>query len=368
MVFDQSPMVDLLDVPIRFDLAESTCPALRIDDIGWTEQDAHLSLGYGSSQGGASLRTRIGADHGVGPDDVIVTAGSAAAMHLVAQDRGHGRAVLLTPCYPPALSVPQGLGSPVDRVRLRFDDCYRMRLDDVAAVLTARTTMVSIASPQNPSGIGFGVHELRDLLAAMAERSPDAVLLVDETYRASTYGAYPVPHSAAALSPRVVVCSSLSKAHGAPGLRIGWLVVTDPGMRERLRAAKFAGVVASPGVDEMLADRLLARQDAVLRPRAEYLGERLAQLDRWAANQPLDFLRPHGGALCCLRLPHDRFGPQQVASFYAELAARETRVAPGSWFGEDDHVFRLGFGHLGVERFTEALARLGDAVVAAAGR
>lgn len=366
VVFGQSPMVGLLDVPVRYDLGESTSRALRIDEIGWSEEDARFSLDYGSSQGGISLRTRIAKDHGVAPDDVIVTSGSAAAMHLVAQDRCHGRTVLLTPCYPPARLVPEALGSPVDQVRLRFDDGYRMQVGEIAAVLTPQTTLVSIASPQNPSGIEFDLSELNELLAAMAERAPDAVLLVDETYRAATYGAYPVPPSAAPLSRRVVSCSSLSKAHGAPALRIGWLVVTDPAMRERLRAAKFAGVVASPGIDEELADRLLARQETVLRPRAKYLGERLSQLDRWAADRPVELLRPHGGALCCLRLPEDRFGPRQVQAFYAQLAARETRVAAGSWFGEDDRVLRLGFGHLRVSEFTEALARLGDAIAVSA--
>ena len=44
------------------------------------------------------------------------------------------------------------------------------------------------------------------------------------------------------------------------------------------------------------------------------------------------------------------------------LAACDTRVAPGSWFGENDRVFRLGFGHLPPADFTAALARLAQAL------
>jgi hypothetical protein len=55
---------------------------------------------------------------------------------------------------------------------------------------------------------------------AVATRAPGCGVLVDETYRAATYGEAPPP-SAARLGPAVVTCSSLSKAHGAPGLRIG---------------------------------------------------------------------------------------------------------------------------------------------------
>jgi DNA-binding transcriptional MocR family regulator len=79
-------------------------------------------------------------------------------------------------------------------------------------------------------------------------------------------------------------------------------------------------------------------------------------------------LRPDGGALCCLRLPFAEFGDAAVRAFYAELAERQTRVAPGSWFGEDDRVFRLGFGHLDAADFTEALARLGEALRRSRGR
>ncbi len=367
VVFGASPMRSLLDTRVRFDLAESTCPAVSVGEIGgWSELEG-LQLGYGTVQGNPSLRARIAEDHGVETEQVILTSGSAAAMHLIAQDRSHGRTVLVTPCYPPALLGPHGLGSPVDKVHLRFDGGYRMGLDEIADVLTAQTTLVSVASPQNPSGVRFTTQELGGLLSLMADRSPDAFLLVDETYRASTYGEDPVPQSAARLGPRVVTCSSLSKAHGAPALRIGWLAATDPSLMERLHTAKFVGSIASPGIDEELADRLLERQEAILRPRADFLEDRLAQLTDWAAHQPVDLVRPDGGALCCLRLPPDRVESAQVPAFYAELEDRKTRVAPGSWFGEEDRVFRLGFGHLGTDDFTEALARLADAL-AASGR
>lgn len=76
----------------------------------------------------------------------------------------------------------------------------------------------------------------------------------------------------------------------------------------------------------------------------------------------MEIVRPDGGAMCCLRLPADRFSDDAVTAFYARLAEHETRVAPGSWFGEDDRVFRLGFGHLPIEDFSTALDRLGDAL------
>ena len=362
--FASSPMSTLMEVPVRYDLAESTCPPLRIGDLVEPDALADLPLTYGRSSGDAELRALIGAATGVDPDQVLVTVGAIEAMFLLAQDRCRpGDAVVLaSPCFPPARTIPEGLGARMDVVALRFDDGYRLPLAAVADALTRQTRLVSVASPQNPSGVRLTDEELRGLLAAVEERAPDAVVLVDETYRESTYGNTPVPGSAAALSPRVVTCGSLSKAHGAPGLRLGWLTTTDADLYERLRNAKFLTTIACSAPDEFLAVHLLRRRSDVLAPRATLLQRALSELEQWLRDQPLEYVRPDGGALCCLRLPRDRVPDGAVPDFYARLAQREARVAPGSWFGEDDRVFRLGFGHLPPPDFTEALARLADAL------
>ena len=362
--FATSPMSDLVEVPVRHDLAESTCPALRIGDLVEPDALLDLPLGYGGSTGDAELRALIGAGTGVDAGQVLVTVGAIEAMFLLAQDTcGPGDAVVLaSPCFPPARSVPEGLGARMDVVRLRFDDGYRLPLDAVTDALTPQTRLVSLASPQNPSGVRLTEEELRGVIAAVEERAPEAVVLVDETYREATYGNDPVPTSAAAMSPRVVTCGSLSKAHGAPGLRLGWLTTTDPDLYERLRNAKFLTTIACSTPDEFLAVQLLRRRRQVLAPRAALLQHALAELEQWVADQPLQFLRPDAGALCCLRLPRDRVPDAAVPDFYARLASNQARVAPGSWFGEEDRVFRLGFGHLPPAEFTEALARLADAL------
>lgn len=360
--FAPSAMSSLIDSPVRYDLAESTCPPLRLGEVVDVADLPDLPLGYGTSRGDDELRSLIAADVGVTADQVLTTVGAVEAMYLLAQDCADGRTLLASPYFPPAGVVPAGLGSPVDLVRLSFDDGYRLPVGQIASALTPSTRLVSLASPQNPSGVRITEPELRELLAAVDDRAPDAVVLVDETYRASTYGDATVPRSAAGLSPRVVTCSSLSKAHGAPALRLGWLTTTDAGLYERLRAAKFSSTISCSTVDEMLALAVLRQQSAILASRAERLRHALDELERWVVDRPVDHVRPDGGALCCLRLGPDRTTPESVADFYARLAEREVRVAPGSWFGESDRVFRLGFGHLDAAVFTAALDRLSDAL------
>ncbi|WP_243866628.1 pyridoxal phosphate-dependent aminotransferase [Actinophytocola oryzae] len=358
--FQSSGMTALIDRPVRYDLAESTSPPLRLGDLADPAELTELTLGYGTTHGDAELRELIAASSGVAAAQVLVTVGAIEAMFLLAQAIcGPGDRVLLaTPCFPPTRTVPEGLGAQVDVVPLSFDDGYRLPLSRIADALTPRTRLVSLASPQNPAGVRFTDDELRAVLAEVADRAPTAVVLVDETYRESTYGDDPVPRSVAGLSSRLVTTSSLSKAHGAPGLRIGWLTTTDAGLYERLRQAKFHTTIACPTAEEFLAAQVLRRRTDILATRARRLAEALTELLDWTRTVPVEIVRPDGGALCCLRLPADR----GTDAFYARLARNGTRVAPGSWFGEQDRVFRLGFGHLPVEDFTTALDRLGDAI------
>lgn len=363
--FAPSAMSSLIDSHVRFDLAESTCPPLRLGALADPAELADIVLNYGTTRGDADLRALIAQDAGVAPDQVLVTVGAIEAMFLLAQVTcaPGDRVLLATPCFPPARTVPEGIGARVDAVPLSFDDGYRLPLDRIRAALTPATRLVSVASPQNPAGVRFTDEELRELLAAVEERAPDAIVLVDETYRDSTYGDAPAPPSVTNSSPRMVTCSSLSKAYGAPGLRVGWLATTNAGLYEQLRDAKFLTTIACSTVDEFLAVRVLRRRGDILGTRSALLRDRLDEVARWVKDQPVEMVTPDGGPICCLRLPADRYPDDDaVAAFYARLAERDTRVAPGSWFGERDRVFRLGFGHLSPTDFTAALDRVADAL------
>ena len=363
--FASSPMTTLTDVPSRYDLAESTTsPPLRVAELADPAELAALTLGYGTTRGDEELRALLAEGTGIGADEVLVTVGAIEALYLLAQlTCSPGDHVLIpAPSYPPTRIVPTGLGAVADTLQLSFADGYRLPLDRFEAALTPRTRLVSLASPQNPSGVRFTEAEIRAALEIVERRAPEAMLLVDETFRESTYGADPVPASVAGWSPRLVTCSSLSKALGAPGLRLGWLTTTDQELYEHLRVAKFHSTIACSTVDEFLGINALRGRAEILAPRAELLAATLTELLDWTRDQPVEIVEPDGGAICCVRLPESEFGDGQVSAFYTRLAENEVRVGRGSWFGESDRVFRIGFGYLPPTVFSEALDRLADAL------
>lgn len=239
--FPASPITALIDESPRYNLGESFGRHLSVADVLDPAELADLSLGYGTSAGDAEVRARVAERHGIPDGQVLLTTGAAAALFLVALLHSDGEILAGLPCYPPMLDALRGVGARVVTVSARFEDGYRIDLDAFRDKLSARTRLVMFASPQNPSGVSITHGEIGEMLDAMSRHCPEAILLVDETYREATYGSTPAAGTFADLSGRVLTCASLSKAYGAPGLRIGWLTVPDPGLREqlRLRLAKF---------------------------------------------------------------------------------------------------------------------------------
>lgn len=371
--FPCNEIISLLDVNRPFNLAESTSQDLTVGDVldmAGLETLRGLKLGYGRSAGSVELREEIAKACGVPAEQIVTTQGTALGLFLLAFEvcRPGDEAVLVTPCFPPSRDCLRGAGVTVREVGLRFENDYRLDLDAIAASLSPKTRLVSLASPQNPSGVRMPRAAIEQLLALLQRQAPQAILFVDETYREAGYGDEAVPESLAALHPRIVTGASVSKALGAPGLRTGWLTVPDADLRARLVVARMNTVISGSVLDEALATALLRHREPVLAPRRRLLAEGLAALAAWceAERERIEWIRPDGGALCCLRLRADRFDDAAVSRFWELLPRHELQLASGAWFGESERVFRLGFGYLPPDRLAPALSALSTVLDAAA--
>lgn len=367
--FPRNEIISLLDVNRRLNLAESTSYDLTLGDLLAmidVEELRALRLGYGSAAGLSDLRELAAEVCGVTSQSVLTTQGTALGLFLLAFELcgGGGEAVLQTPCFPPSRDALIACGATVIESPCRFDDGYQLDIDQCVAALTPRTCLVSIGSPQNPSGVSVSVERLTRLLAAMKGVCPEAYLFVDETYREAVYGDAATPPSSASLDPRVVVGTSVSKAHGAPGLRVGWLTVQDADLYERLKVAKMNTVICGSVVDETLAAGVIRHRNPLLATRRDLLARGLSMVETWHGRERhrVDWVRPDGGALCCMRLRRDAFSAKAVERFWHVLPDLELQLAPGTWFGEGSEVFRLGFGYLPQEVLSEALGALSKAM------
>jgi aspartate/methionine/tyrosine aminotransferase len=363
--FPASDIISLIGQAPRYDLGESVGPDVRVADLFDDSSQTSLGdmrLGYGTAEGDPRLRKAIADLHGVGPDEVVVTVGGMHALFLIAFvlcDRGD-EAVTTSPLFPLARNALDVVGAKVRPVPLSFDRGYQPDLADLRAQLSTRTRLVSLASPQNPSGVSIPLETLNDIIRLMEEICPEARLLVDETFREAAYGSDAVAQTAVALSSKVISVASLSKCHGAPGLRIGWAITRDPVLREQLLRGKFNTVISCSPVDEALALKALEQREPGTGERRRHLAEGLASIAAWVAENRglVDWIRPDAGALCCARLKPAVFDDVAVGRFHAALASEGVRVGNGTWFGDEARVFRLGFGLLSMPDLKVALGKL----------
>jgi aspartate/methionine/tyrosine aminotransferase len=192
----------------------------------------------------------------------------------------------------------------------------------------------------------------------MVEAHPRAMLLVDETYRELTFGI--APPLAASRSSRVISVSSLSKAYGLPGIRLGWLVTTHAQLAHDALAAKEQMVITGSTVDEAIGYEALRRRDELLPPIRERSRRALATTRDWMAGQEIfEWLEPRGGVV---GFPRFRDGIRiDTDAFYAQLFERHgTIVGPGHWFEQPDRSFRLGFGWPTHDELAGGLAALSE--------
>ena len=367
--FAKNDIIALLDEHPRFNLGESTSRDLMLGELldgGVMERLAGVRLGYGSSQGDDGLRKHVANVLEVSPDSVVVTVGGASALFMITfvLCTPDDEIVVTSPNFPPTLEVMRAVGVRIRPLQLHFDGAYRPRLKDFKEALTPRTRLVSFATPHNPSGVVIP-EDVRDgVLELMSDVCPHAFLVVDESYREAVYGDDPAHRSAASASERVITTASISKCHGAPGLRIGWLTCHDPRLVEQLVLAKLNTVISCSVVDEFLALEVLRRGGEIVGARRAGLAAAIRKVETWvdAERELIAWVRPDGGAMCCVRLRPEVFGDAEVGRFYQELRQRDALVANGSWFGDEERVFRLGFGFLPPAELGEALTATSEAL------
>ena len=250
---------------IRFNLTESSVRDRSLADLGIEVGD--MVLFYGDHLGNDTFRELIaaqsgGAGGGVGRDDVLVTAGAAQALFIIATsllDKGD-HLVVIRPNYATNIETPRAIEADVSYLDLTFEEGFRIDPDKLMALVTPRTKYVSITLPHNPTGVTMSEADLRSVVGRV--EAAGCRLLVDETYREMTFGD-PLP-VAATLSDRAISVSSLSKTYGIPGIRSGWLVCRDRELMATFLAAKEQIGICGSVVDEEIAARAFAQRDTWL--------------------------------------------------------------------------------------------------------
>ncbi|MBU6497368.1 MAG: pyridoxal phosphate-dependent aminotransferase [Rhodospirillales bacterium] len=136
--------------------------------------------------------------------------------------------IAITPSWPNIMRAMQICGAAVREVAMTAGaDGWSLDLDAVFAACDARTKVIYLASPGNPTGWMIGREQASALLAFA--RSRGIAILSDEVYHRLVYDR-PVAFSfldIALPDDPVFVVNSFSKAWAMTGWRLGWIVYPE---------------------------------------------------------------------------------------------------------------------------------------------
>lgn len=344
---------------ILYNLAESSVTDLQFGQLK-LELD-QLKLEYIAHRGHVELRKLIAADADIQDENqVLLTNGAAGALFIInsALLTAADHLIVVRPNYATNIEVPVTIGCGISYIDLIFEENWRLNIEAIAAAIQSNTKLISITTPHNPTGMLMTNSELQALITIAEQK--DIWLLADETYRDACFKtAYPVM---ASQSRKVISVSSLSKAYGLPGLRIGWLITQDESLSELFLAAKEMIYISNSALDEEVAYQFYQQKEKFALAINKQAMQNYNLLREWLQQETrLEAILPGGGVVCFARFKNNI--PIDTGKFYNLLMqAYKTMVGPGHWFAMPDTYMRIGFGWTGARTFKTGLENISKAI------
>ena len=336
--------------------------------------DAARALQYGATEGFEPLREAIvdlmkvrGAT--IANTDILVTTGSQQGLDLLGKVLiGESDTVLTeAPTFLAAIQAFKLYGAKVAGVPTDEDGLDVDALEKILATSRPKFLYV-IPNFGNPSGALMSLERRKRLLDVAVRHH---LLLVEDDPYGELYFDAPPPPSLYALSQqtdgaqgRVIYLGSLSKVV-APGLRVGWMIASQPVLGNAVMVKQFADAHTSTFAQATAAAYLRSnRLDAALpRTRAAYAERAHAMAGGLRALLPeseLTFNRPRGGMFLWGALPGRNAG--DVAKVAIE---RGVAFVPGAAFypvDPDRSTLRLSYATSSLAQVEEGVRKLAGAI------
>jgi cystathionine beta-lyase len=180
----------------------------------------------------------------IDPDWITPSAGVCAALSIAIQafsEPGEG-VVIFSPVYHMFAHIVRATGRRVVSSPLReTQGRYEMDLEALGAALPADARVMLLCSPHNPGGRVWTADELRAVADFCADRG--LILISDEVWHDLVYPearhtvtAVAAPH----VADRLITCAAPSKTFNLAGGQCAEVIVSDPDLRRRYRAAADA--------------------------------------------------------------------------------------------------------------------------------
>ena len=344
---------------IKYNLSESSVTDIKMSELNLSLND--LKLEYIGHRGKQELRDLIIKDYSnLSKENVLLTNGAAGALFIINTSllTAEDHLIVVRPNYATNIEVPRTIGCSISFIDLHFENAWKLDPQKITAAIQPNTKLISITSPHNPTGMLMSEEEINSIISIAEQHN--IYLLIDETYRDTCFKTpYPVT---ATKSNQVISVSSLSKAFGLPGLRMGWLITQDEILLERFLAAKEMIYISNSALDEEVAYQFYLDKEKFATTINQKAMINFQLLKEWLKKETrMEAILPQGGVVCFPRLKKDL--NIDTAKFYSMLMNKfQTMVGPGHWFEMPDSYMRIGFGWTDDLIFKQGLGNISAAI------
>lgn len=353
--------LDTYEHNIEFNLAASTGPVWTVNQLLAFASDEvqhnflHHKLVYGRPAGSDSLREAIAEMQGVSVDCVQIVTGASEALTILmwlAAEPG-ANVILPLPGFTTFSALPESLGLEMRFYRVSRENGFRIDIDEIKRLADARTKLILVNSPHNPTGATISDADMESLHDFASQRQIQ--LVSDEVYHPIYHGR--ATKSAARLKHATVI-ADLSKAFSLAGVRTGWMIEHDPERQEQYWNARAYFSISSTTTGEILTEIAIRNRAIILGKAQETATRNLALLEGFMDEHrdTLGWIRPQGGMTAFPWL----MSGENARPFCQAATQRGLLFAPGDCFDSPEH-FRLGFA-AAADDFPRGLERLREFV------
>lgn len=335
-------------------LSSSDCQTVTVGELlelaGVSSEGLlQVPLGYSPSWGDEALREAVAATYATpGADDVLVLSSPIEGLFLLSQAI-EGETIVLLPAYDALKNLPK-------RVKpwrlLATEHGWALDFEALEELATPATELLVVNFPHNPTGFEPRPEEWERL--AQWAQGRGVRLFCDEMYRGLCRPGHGPLTSALDLDPSFVILGGLSKAHGLPGLRAGWLATRDRDLLRRLHDLKLYTSICAASPVEMLARVAVGAQGRLIEKACELVDRNTRLATDFFKRWPRDFRwrAPCAGSVALVEVLR-----QDSAEAYCYQLARHHGIVllPATFLGFPDRFVRFGLGR---DSFPQALAAL----------
>ena len=242
---------------------------------------------------------------------------------------------------------------------------FKLTPELLRSAITAKTKLLLLNSPSNPTGKVYSREELKELAAVLRDY-PQVAIISDDIYNRLSFEEKLAPHLlhvAPDLRDRVVILNGASKSYAMTGWRLGWALgpkeVINAMSSYQSQSVSCATAVSQHAAVEAIknSDPYVAATVAKLKDRRDYLINELHKIDgvRVAIPEGAFYLWVNVSAYMGRSLKGTKLA---TSSDLAEALLNEHMVAvvPGAEFGLDGY-FRLSYA-LEKDKGREAVDRM----------